>query len=102
MFRRLDDGDGGGGPDVMLLALDTLRVQLIILGIELEFYITLFFVGYHQVQIFAESTADESGLTRIESQNEHAKSEVMDEGFHSLVACKHELKTLSSDARTRA
>jgi hypothetical protein len=86
----------------MLLALDALGVQLIVLGIELEFYITLFFVSYHQVQILAKSAANESGLARIQSQNEHAKSEVMDEGFRGLVACRHKLKTSGSDARTRA
>jgi hypothetical protein len=56
----------------MLLALDTLRVQLIVLRIELELYVTLFFVGHHQIQVLAKSTADESGLTRIKSQNVHA------------------------------
>ena len=56
----------------MLLALHTLRVQLIILGIELELYIALFFVGHHQVQILAKSAADESRLARVESQNVHA------------------------------
>jgi len=71
----------------MLFALDTLCIQLIVLGIELEFYIALFFVGYHQIQIFAKSTADERRLARIESQDEHASSAVMDEGFRGLVAC---------------
>lgn len=78
----------------MLFALDTLRVQLIVLGIKLEFYIALFFVGYHQIQIFAKSTADERRLARIESQDEHASSAVMNEGFRSLVACRHELKNV--------
>jgi hypothetical protein len=44
----------------MLLALDTLRVQLIVLRIELELYVTLFFVGHHQIQVLTESAADES------------------------------------------
>jgi hypothetical protein len=56
----------------MVLALDTLRVQLIVLRIELELYVTLFFVGHHQIQVLAKSAADESGLTRIKSQNVHA------------------------------
>ena len=55
----------------MVLALETLGVQLIVLGIELEGYIILFLVGHHQVQVFATSTADESGLAGIESQNIH-------------------------------
>ena len=58
----------------MLLALDTLRVQLIILGIELELYIALFFVGHHQIQVLTKSAANESGLARIESQNVHANA----------------------------
>jgi len=44
----------------MLLALDALRVQLIVLGIELEFYVALFFVGHHQIQILAKTAANES------------------------------------------
>ncbi len=56
----------------MLLALHALRVQLIIFGIELEFYVALFFVGHHQIQILAKSAANESRLARIESQNVHA------------------------------
>ena len=55
----------------MLFALDALCVQLIVLGVELEFHVALFFVGHHQIQVFAKSTADESGLTRIESQHVH-------------------------------
>lgn len=58
----------------MLFALDALCVQLIVLGIELEFYITLFFVGHHQIQVLAKSAAHESRLTRIESQNVHANA----------------------------
>ena len=55
----------------MALTLDTLSVQLIVLGIELKGYVVLFLVGHHQIQVFATSTADESGLARIESQNVH-------------------------------
>ena len=61
----------------MSLALDTLRVQLVVLGVELERYIALFFVGYHQVQILATSAPDESGLARIESQNIHISADVL-------------------------
>jgi hypothetical protein len=31
----------------MSLALDTLRVQLVVLSVELEGYVALFFVGHH-------------------------------------------------------
>ncbi len=55
----------------MALAQNTLRIQLIVLRIELEGHIALFLVGHHQIQVFATSTADESGLARIESQNVH-------------------------------
>ena len=58
----------------MLFALHTLRVQLIILGIELELYVALFFVGHHEIQILAKSAANESRLARIESQNVHASA----------------------------
>ena len=61
----------------MLLALDTLRVQLIVLRIELERYIALFFVGHHQIQVLATSTANESGLARIERQNIHRSADVL-------------------------
>jgi hypothetical protein len=60
----------------MSLALNTLRVQLIVLGVELERYTALFFVGYHEVQILAASAADESGLAWIESQNIHSSVDV--------------------------
>ncbi len=56
----------------MLFALHALRVQSIIFGIELEFYVALFFVGHHEIQVLAETAANESGLARIESQNVHA------------------------------
>jgi hypothetical protein len=56
----------------MLLALHALRVQSIIFGIELEFYVALFFVGHHEIQVLAKSAANESRLARIESQNVHA------------------------------
>jgi len=59
------------------LALDTLRVQLVVLGIELERYIALLFVGHHQIQVLATSTTDERGLTRIESQNIHSSADVL-------------------------
>jgi len=61
----------------MSLAPHTLRVQLIVLGIELEGYIALFFVGYHQIQVFATRAAHESGLARIESQNIHISADVL-------------------------
>jgi hypothetical protein len=67
----LDDGDGAGSPNVMSFALDALRIQLIVLGVELKFYVALFLIGYHEIQVLAKSTADESGLTRIESQHVH-------------------------------
>jgi hypothetical protein len=51
----------------MLFALETLRIQLVIFGIELERHLVLFLVGHHQIQVVATSAADESGLARIES-----------------------------------
>jgi hypothetical protein len=71
MFSGLDDCDGSGSPEVVPLALDTLRIQLVVLGVELEGYIALFFVGHHQIQVPTTSTADESRHARIESQNKH-------------------------------
>ena len=56
----------------MLFALHALRVQLIVLRIELEFYVALFFVGHHEIQILAKSAANESRLAGIKSQNVHA------------------------------
>jgi hypothetical protein len=67
----LDDSDRAGSPEVMSFALDALRIQLIVLGVELKFYVALFLIGYHEIQVLAKSTADESGLTRIESQHVH-------------------------------
>jgi hypothetical protein len=58
----------------VLLTLHAFRVQLIVLGVELEFYIAFFFVGHHQIQVLAKSAANEGGLTRIESQNVHASA----------------------------
>jgi hypothetical protein len=58
----------------MSLAPETLCVQLIVFGIELEGYIALFFVSYHQIQVLATSTADESRLARIEGQNIHSNA----------------------------
>jgi hypothetical protein len=58
----------------VLFALHALRVQLIVLGIELELYVALFFVGHHEIQILTKSAANESGLARIESQNVHANA----------------------------
>jgi len=55
----------------MLFALKTQRIQLVILGVELERYIAFFFVGHHEIQVLATSAADESGLARVESQNIH-------------------------------
>ena len=70
----------------MSFALDALRIQLIVLGVELKFYVALFFIGYHEIQVLAKSTADESGLTRIESQYIHRAASLMDEGFPTPVA----------------
>ena len=70
----------------MSLALDTLRIQLIVLGVELKLHVALFFVGHHEIQVLAKGAADESGLTRIESQNVHRAAAVMDEGFPTSVA----------------
>jgi len=50
----------------MLFALEALRIQLVIFGIELERYFVLFFVGHHQIQVLATSAANESGFARIE------------------------------------
>jgi hypothetical protein len=61
----------------MSFALNTLRVQLVVLGIELERYVALFFVRDHQVQVLATSAAHESGLARIESQNIHITAGVL-------------------------
>jgi len=61
----------------MALALETLRVQLIVLRVELERYIGLFFIGYHQIQVFTTRAAHESGLARIESQNIHISVDVL-------------------------
>ena len=55
----------------MALALNTLRIQLIVLGMKLERYVVLFLVGYHQVQILATSTPHEGGFAGIERQNIH-------------------------------
>jgi hypothetical protein len=55
----------------MSLALDALRIQLIVLGVELKFHVALFFVRHHEIQVLAKGAADESGLTRIESQHVH-------------------------------
>ena len=62
MLGGLDDGDGARSPDVMSFALDALRIQLIVLGVELKFYVALFFIRHHEIQVLAKSTADESGL----------------------------------------
>ena len=55
----------------MLFALEALRIQLVIFGIELERYFVLFFVGHHQIQVLATSAANESGFARIEGQHIH-------------------------------
>ena len=65
----------------MPLALEALRIQLIVPGIELEFYIALFFVSHHQIQILADGAANESGLARIKSQNVHANANVLMKDF---------------------
>ena len=61
----------------MALAENTLRIQLIVLRIELEGYIVLLLVGHHQVEVFAARAAYESGLARIESQNIHSNPVVL-------------------------
>ena len=70
-LRGLDDGNGAGSPQIMALALNALRIQLIILGVELEGHVALFLVGHHQIQILATSTPHEGGFAGIESQNVH-------------------------------
>jgi hypothetical protein len=55
----------------MALALNTLCVQLIILGVKLKRYVVLFLVGHHQIQILATSTPHEGGFAGIECQNIH-------------------------------
>jgi len=60
----------------MALAMETLRVQLIVLRVELERYIGLFFIGYHQIQVFTTSAANEGGLARIESQDIHRNAAI--------------------------
>lgn len=55
----------------MALALNTLRIQLIILGMELERHVVLFLVGHHQIQILATSTPHEGGFAGIECQYIH-------------------------------
>jgi len=57
----------------MALAQYTLRIQLVVFGVELEGYIVLFLVGHHQIQVLATSAAHESRFARIESQNVHTK-----------------------------
>jgi hypothetical protein len=61
----------------MALAENTLRIQLIVLRIELERYIVLLLVGHHEVQVFAARAAYESGLARIESQDIHSNPMVL-------------------------
>ena len=70
-LRRFDDRDRARSPEIMPLAQHTLRIQLIVFGIELERYIALFLVGHHQIQVLAPRAAHERGLARIESQNVH-------------------------------
>jgi hypothetical protein len=76
VLRRLDDGYGAGSPDVVAFASFTLGVQLIVLGIELEGDVALFFIGHHQIQVLATSAFHESGFARIESQNIHRNATV--------------------------
>src|ERR1700676_1948083 len=68
---RFDDRDRARSPEIMPLAQHTLRIQLIVFGIELERYIAFFLVGHHQIQVLAPRAAHERGLARIESQNVH-------------------------------
>lgn len=84
-LRWLDDGNGAGSPQIMALALNTLRIQLIIFGMELERDVVLLLVGHHQIQILATSTPHEGGFAGIERQNIHT-TRSMDERASSLVA----------------
>ena len=63
----LDDSDGDGSPEIMPFAAVTLRVQMVILGLELQRDFGLLFVGHHQVQILTVSAANEGRLARIKS-----------------------------------
>jgi hypothetical protein len=53
------------------LALNTLRIQLIILGMKLERHVVLLLVGHHQIQILATSAPHKSGFAGIECQYVH-------------------------------
>ena len=55
----------------MALALNTLCIQLIILGMELERHVVLLLVGHHQIQILATSAPHEGGFAGIECQYIH-------------------------------
>ena len=63
----------------MALALNTLCIQLIILGMELERHIVLLLVRHHQIQILATSAPHEGGFAGIECQYIHTAI-FMDEG----------------------
>ena len=73
VLRGLDDGNRARSPQIVALALNTLCVQLIILGMELERHIVLLLVGHHQIQILATSAPHEGGFAGIECQNVHTK-----------------------------
>jgi len=95
-LRGLDDRDGARSPQIMALALYALRIQLIILGMELERHVALFLVGDHQIQILATSTPHEGGFAGIEGQNIHT-IRYMDERASSLVASHIPIFNLGDD-----
>jgi len=65
VLRGLDDGYGCRGPEVVRFASKALGVELIVLGIELEGDVSLFFVGHHQIQVLASRASHEGGFARI-------------------------------------
>ena len=87
VLRGLDDGNRARSPQIVALALNTLCVQLIILGMELERHIVLLLVGHHQIQILATSAPHEGGFAGIECQYIHTAI-FMDEGPRGLVASR--------------
>ena len=77
----------------MAFALETLRVQLVVLGIELERDVAIFFVGYHQIQVLATSAAHESGLAGIEGQNIHVSADILMRKLAAQLLISHRQST---------
>jgi hypothetical protein len=98
VLRGLDDGNRARSPQIVALALNTLCVQLIILGMELERHIVLLLVGHHQIQILATSAPHEGGFAGIERQYIHTAI-FMDEGPRGLVASRS-LQTLETTLKS--